>query len=217
MTEIIFKPKALYISSSYLLSLESDNTSKEALKYTMTSNYNLPILPQYLFDNYSYEYQKSVAKSFPVEIVKENLPSCRPLEYQTSLEDKIFKRPPYKDKDSCDFISSNIDVQDEQLKILLDQIKARHQISYNVRSSLLEKEMILSAKLNHMERGYNSLSYSLRDRAKLEQNLDGIRKEQNMEYVSLWRDTQKALLDIFKQWQTHANLKRRSEVIGSDF
>ena len=50
----------------------------------------------------------------------------------------------------------------------------------------------------------------------LESLLEAVNQERGMEAVGLWRDSQKALTDIFEHWTAYANLTRRQRVMNSD-
>ncbi|MDH5649898.1 MAG: hypothetical protein OEY67_09620 [Gammaproteobacteria bacterium] len=181
----------------------------------MASNYNIPILPQYVPASPKYNLPSVKERNPSIQIIAPY--SCSPvgIDNPSNLADTIFKAPLPDEPDLSDFISGKVDIEKSQLQILLEQIEARHKISNKIRYDLQRKELEISSDLL----ATNS-SYPMQDQEKakagLQKRMDVLEKERNMEYVALWRDTQKVLLEIMKRWSTLSNLERRSGVINGD-
>ena len=177
----------------------------------MATYYNLPIRAQYdpirakNNDPIIVEVKPSI-QILPVYSVSAKAPDV-----QSNLADKIFTPTNQGDTDLSDFISGKVDVEKSQLQLLLEQVEVRNRISYQIQKGLLTKELEISSDVLQAESAYSSI-----DKSNHVKRMDALDKERNMEYVALWRDTQKILLEIMKHWSTHSSLERRSEVITSD-
>lgn len=181
----------------------------------MARRYDLPTLPQYVFNRQLAEYQYRPGRySSKLQIVQPYKPVVRPLEDRPFLEDRVF--PGYLDKgaESWNFISDQADVETNQLELLLGQLAARHNISRNIHETLDYRNTLISSQLSGVETGACGYRDPLGLKIKLESRLEEVDRERNMEYVALWRDSQKLLGDLFRHWTAYSNLTRRGRVIN---
>jgi len=179
----------------------------------MPNNY-VPPMPQYLASTPDAKYcSGQPVQPVRMRIIEPETNSCRPLEEKIDLNATIFASQEHTDRDACDFLSGQVSVERDQIQILLQQIAARHYISYQVRADLEYRECQLAAHAGALT------SHCAGDYATIDANSDFNRKladlhrERNMEAVSVWRDTQKALTELFRHWTAYTTLARRARVL----
>lgn len=174
---------------------------------------------QSLYRYYSGGYSATPSSEIKQSSFQIIVPDNRHASYHAPLSgmaDKVFPAPKAGSFELSDFVSGKVDVEKNQLQILLEQMEVRYRISRQIRKSLVYRHLNLSSELLSFAPGY-ALRGKEKEKANLEKRMDEIEKEKNMEYVALWRDTQKILLEIFKHWSSHSSLERRSEVMKGDF
>lgn len=174
---------------------------------------------QSLYRYYSGGYGATPASETKQSSFQIIVPDNSHASYQAPLSaivDKVFPPPKAGNFELSDFVSGKVDVEKNQLQILLEQMELRYRISRQIRDNLLYRHLKLSSELLNIAPGY-ALRGKEKEKTSLEKRMDEIEKEKNMEYVALWRDTQKILLEIFKHWSSHSSLERRSEVMKGDF
>ena len=164
-------------------------------------------------DRYSYSSPPPPRR---VEIIEPEKAIYRPMQVGAGLAAKVFEAIDEIPADECDFISDAVRVEKKQIELLLEQIAARHAISYRILNDVQYRETDLAGRIGRISdlggRQYG-MSKPITD---LERQLSDIQRERNMEQVSLWRDSQKALTELFRHWTTYTNLTRRAKVINLD-
>ena len=174
-------------------------------------------MPLYSADsgNSDYSYLQPAAPA-RIQVLERSPGSCRPLEDMVDLSARIFTEDDRTDSDACDFLSDQATVERQQIEILLQQIAARHYISYEVRADLQYREGQLAMHSGALE-SHCSGDYGIAQaNSDFNRKLADLHKERNMEAVSVWRDTQKALTELFRHWTAYTNLARRARVIDLD-
>jgi len=151
-----------------------------------------------------------------MQIIEPEADSCRPLEDKIDLADTIFTADASDDPDTCDFLSGQVEVEKAQIQILLQQIAARHYISRQLRTDLDYRECRLASYAAALEDHTTGEHGMARTRSDLERGIADLHRERSMEAVSVWRDTQKALTELFRHWTSYTNLSRRARVIDID-
>ena len=179
----------------------------------------VPPMPQYLVTTptarYGYGYEQPVRPT-RMQIIEPEVKTCRPLEETVDLNTVIFAGEDGSERDACDFLSGQVSVEKSQIELLLQQITARQHISHQIRADLEYREGQLAAHAGAMDR-YASEDYGMiRSGSDFERTLSDLHKERNMEAVSLWRDTQKALTELFRHRTAYTNLARRARVLDVD-
>ena len=164
-------------------------------------------------DPYAYKIEPVPSK---VVILPESRPNDLPLQNAVSLESAVFDTNANSSNDPCDSISVQASVEQKQIRLLLDQIAARHHISNTIHEQLLYRECQLTPRLHDNPENFSGGMGGLQLQSDLERKLSDLHKERNMESVSLWRDTQKALTELFRHWTAYQNLKRREQVLDLD-
>lgn len=182
----------------------------------MEKSYYLPIQAQYLPARLNGDYSKISDAKPAIQIIPAGSAKANPSNIQNALANQIFVKSENADVELSDFISGKVDVEKSQLQILLEQMEARHKIGYQIQSGILYRKLDVSNELSQSHPDIAGNMFSPKEYSSAKKRLDDLDKEQNMEYVALWRDTQKVLLEIMKHWSTHSTLERRSEVINSD-
>ena len=134
------------------------------------------------------------------------------MENQGDLIRRIFESNPKHDPEACDFITDLAAIEKSQIEILLEQISARHYVTRHILDGLNYSTSELAGRLDTLSGDYR-LTQASRD---LEQKVGDLQRQRNMEYVSLWRDTQKVLTELFRHWTAHTNLTRRARMMDID-
>ena len=183
----------------------------------MTRDNYAPSMPQYSAEPSSSDYSYSQpARPTRIEIIEPKRASCRPLEERLDLSARIFAVEDRTDRDACDFLSGQVSVERDQIQILLQQIAARHYISYQVRADLEYREGQLATHAGALESHCAGGEGMIQANSDFNRKLADLHRERNMEAVSLWRDTQKALTELFRHWTAYTNLARRARVLDVD-
>jgi hypothetical protein len=152
-----------------------------------------------------------------VQIVEPSPRIYRPMQVAADLTSRVFDAGNYPAGDECDFISDAVRTEKAQIALLLDQISARHAISYRILNGLQYREEELSSQAANFRGPFSGSSYGMgKELTDLEKRIGDLQRERNMEQVSLWRDNQKALTELFRQWTEYSNLTRRAKVINLD-
>jgi len=151
-----------------------------------------------------------------MQIIEPETPSCRPLEDKLDLGRSIFAADERTDRDTCDFLSGQVGAEKAQIEILLQLIAARHYISYQVRSDLDCREGQLATHAGALDSHVAGDYGMIQANSDFNRKLGDLHRERNMEAVSLWRDTQKALTELFRHWSAYTNLARRARVLDDD-
>ena len=172
------------------------------------NTYNLPILAQYVLnvDRYHYRDRQQWCDTYNACGITLALNA-------RYLDQLIFSRPRRLADDPSDFLSQQRIVEAYQIKILLGQVAQRQGISYVMRSYLDDRDLAIRTELDQLE-DIRLDAVGSPARLSLEKRLDDVEKERNMEAVSLWRDTQKVLTELFRHWSNYTNVARRSEVMS---
>lgn len=185
----------------------------------MMPNYYIPPMPQYLVGTpkakYGYGCDQSTGPS-RIQVIEPEIQSCRPLEDKLDLYTSIFAVEDRTDRDTCDFLSGQVGAEKAQIQILLQMIAARHYISYQVRADLDCREGQLATHAGVLDSHVAGDYGMIQANSDLNRKLADLHREQNMEAVSLWRDTQKALTELFRHWSAYTNLARRARVLDDD-
>ena len=185
----------------------------------MPSNHYVPPMPQYIVGEPAARYGygcEQPSRPATMQIIEPETQSCRPLEEKLALERSIFSADDRTDRDACDFLSGQVGVEKAQIQILLQQIAARHYISYQVRADLDCREGQLATHAGVLDSHVSGDYGMIQANSDLNRKLADLHRERNMEAVSLWRDTQKALTELFRHWTAYTNLARRARVIDFD-
>jgi len=183
----------------------------------MKDRYAFPALAEYILDRQRAEYDYKPARYGPkFVVVPEQKPVLRPIEDSSVLENTIFRSYLDTTSEAWDFIADQATLEKYQLRILLGQLAARHNISAAIRDELNYRETSITSHLLCLDPIKAGMSYDAKSRSDLEKRLEGVNQERSMEAVGLWRDSQKALTDIFEHWTAYANLTRRQRVMNSD-
>ena len=128
------------------------------------------------------------------------------------LIQRIFRSSTAYDPEACDFITDLVKVEKSQIEILLSQISVRHCVAQRIQEDLNYRASELAGKLDTISGDYR-LTQARRD---LEQRESDLHRQRDMEYVSLWRDTQKVLAELFRHWTAYTNLTRRARLMDLD-
>lgn len=183
----------------------------------MKHRYAVPALAEYILNRQRAEYEYQPARYRPkIVVVPEQMPILRPVEDASVLESTIFRSYLNSPSDSWDFIADQAKLEKYQLRILLGQLAARHNISAGIRNELNYRETSITSHLLCLEPEKAGMSYNSKLVSELEKRLEAVNQERSMEAVGLWRDSQKVLTDIFDHWTAYANLTRRQRVMNSD-
>ncbi len=174
-------------------------------------------LGEYILNRQRAEYEYKPARyGQKIVVVPEQKPILRPIEDPSVLESTIFRSYLNTPSDAWDFIADQATLEKYQLRILLSQLAARHNISAGIRNELYDREREISSRLLGLEPEKAGMYFNTRLRSELEKRLEAVNQERSMESVGLWRDSQKVLTDIFDHWTAYANLTRRQRVMNSD-
>ena len=180
----------------------------------MIPNNYVPPMPQYLaiVSDPGYGCGQPVRPA-RIQIIEPQTGSCRPLEEKVNLSTTIFAVDDRTDRDACDFLSGQVSVERDQIQILLEQIAARHYISYQLRADLEYREGQLATHAGALESHCAGDYGMIQANSDFNRKLADLHRERNMEAVSVWRDTQKALTELFRHWTAYTTLARRARVL----
>jgi hypothetical protein len=152
-----------------------------------------------------------------VQVIEPSLSVYRPMQTEDDLTARVFDSEDATHGDEFDFISDSVRTEKKQIELLLEQISARHSISYGILNGLQYREVELSSQAANFRGPFAGSSYGMgKELTDLEKRIGDLQRERNMEQVSLWRDTQKALTELFRHWTDYSNLTRRAKVINFD-
>lgn len=183
----------------------------------MKHRYAIPSFAEYIWNRQRAEYEYKPARYGPkIVVVPEQKPILRPIEEASVLESTIFRSYLDSPSDAWDFIADQATLERYQLRILLGQLAARHNISAGIRNELYYRETSITSRLLGLEPEKAGMYYNTKLRSELEKRLEAVNQERSMEAVGLWRDSQKVLTDIFDHWTAYANVTRRQRVMNSD-
>jgi hypothetical protein len=141
----------------------------------------------------------------------------RPFEKQGPLVNAIFSTEEEQAEDPFAFAEERAAMQGRQLDLLLNQLAARHAISYQAHRDLLDEECRIGSKLLQVESMNPFPGYETEFQSRLVREIRALQEERRKEAVACWRDTTRMLSSICEGWTEYAEQARRARLMTDGF
>lgn len=184
----------------------------------MTRNYN------WYFPGYSPEgnsqkdaYQYTVETGRPAfEIIRDIPAPKQPFGKPDGLVEKIFNSYSAREIEPLDFGADRMLLHGDHIDCLMQQLQARHTISYSILNDIQFQETRIQAALHDLDGLPVMAGRCSKQGIDLEKQLARCGQERRAEEVACWRDTNRLLGSIFDSWAGYADERRKKRLMDDE-